>query len=122
MIVRGTPGHAGVDVEGLDAVFRGGKEEHYKDVLEALGFVYHDGQITKKPGSFARCEPIVSSNGEPIHQNMGSLTSLSASRQLILQPYMYPTDVLNVLREIGMRVCAASALPSGAIVWTLEKL
>lgn len=100
IVVKGTPGHAGVDVEGLDK-----KDEHYLALVDTLGFMMGEGGLVmKKPGSHGNCDALS-----------------CGTRVLILQPYMYPTDVLNALREAGFKILSSAGLPSGAVVWTLEK-
>ena len=104
IMVKGTPGHAGTDVEGLDEALKG-KKETFLAIIDALGFMLDGGVITKKQGSFSVCEPV----GAP-------------GRHLVLQAYLFPTDVLTLLREIaGFKVVSSAALPTGSIVWTMER-
>lgn len=104
VIVRGMLGHAGVEVEGLDNALQK-RDESYSAILDQLGFTLQEGgMVTKKPGSFGLCD-----------------TQSCGERVLILQPYMYPTDVLNTLREAGFKVITSAALTTGAMVWTLER-
>lgn len=104
ILVRGVPGQAGVDVEGLDSAVNN-REETYAAIVETLGFSVGDGGIvSKKPGSFGRCD-----------------TLDCGKRVLVLQPYMYPTDVLNKLRDAGFRVVSSAMNSSGSILWTLER-
>ena len=103
VIVKGTLGHAGVEVEGLDCLVPK-REEVYRSIVESLGFTLEEGGIiTKKPGSYGKCDPVT-----------------CGERILTLEPFMYPTDVLNKLREAGFKIITSAALPTGAIVWTLE--
>lgn len=104
VIVQGTPGQAGVDVEGLDVVLLR-REDAYGCILEALGFILGEGGVvSKRPGSFGKCN-----------------TLSCGKRVLVLQPYMFPTDVLNTLRDAGFKVISSAAFPSGSIAWTLER-
>lgn len=102
VFVRGVPGQAGVDVEGLDP-----HHEAYSSTLDALGFVVGEGGvISKKPGS---------------HGNIDAVTG--GTRVLLLQPYLFASDVLVILREAGYKVVSSAGVtaPAGAVVWTLEK-
>ncbi|KAK3886929.1 hypothetical protein Pcinc_008938 [Petrolisthes cinctipes] len=104
VFVRGTPGQAGVDVEGLDSSHH---IENYTSTLDALGFLVGEGGvITKKPGS---------------HGNIDTVTG--STRILLLQPYLFASDVLVILREAGYKVISSAGVttPPGAVVWTLEK-
>lgn len=104
ILVRGVPGQAGVDVEGLDSAVNN-REEAYAAIVELLGFTVGEGGIvSKKPGSFGRCD-----------------TLDCGKRVLVLHPYMYPTDVLNRLRESGFKVVSSAVNPSGTLVWTLDR-
>ena len=104
ILVSGTPTHAGTDVEGLDEAIRG-KKDLLHNVVDALGFTCDGGVITKKSGSFSSCEPVG-----------------AQGRQLVLHAFLFPTDVLTILRDLaGFKVVTSTALPSGVIVWTLEK-
>lgn len=100
IIVRGTPGMAGVEVEGLDK-----RDEHYLTLVDTMGFMIGEGGLVmKKPGSFGNCDALS-----------------CGTRVLVLHPYMFPTDILNTLREANFKIVTSAGLPSGAIVWTLEK-
>ncbi|KAG7162093.1 Membrane magnesium transporter 1-B-like [Homarus americanus] len=99
VIVRGTLGHASVEVEGLDSALHK-REDIYSNILEALGFTIGEGGVVlKKPGSYGVCD-----------------TLRCGKRVLVLQPYMFPTDVLNKLREASFKVVTSAALASGAII------
>lgn len=101
VLVRGTPCQPGVYVEGLDK-----RDENYLAIIDTLGFMMSEGGLVmKKPGSNVNC----------------FFRSEDGKRVIALRPYMYPTDVLNILRDFGFKIVSTAGLPSGVLVWTVEK-
>jgi len=106
VLVRGDPAFTKTEVIGLD-ILAPRQPKLYGQVVNGLGY-------TVNPST-----NIVSSRDGSVDE---SCRPDATGRQVCLKPFMYPTDVVNVLQETGgFTLRSTTCQGSSIIVWSLAK-